>query len=87
MASDYSQPLNLGSERMISINDFVLLISKIANKSVSIKNIPGPQGVMGRNSHNKLINNVVGWAPLDNLEHGIEQTYKWIKGNLHDNIQ
>ena len=87
MASDYSQPLNLGSERMISINDFVLLISKIANKSVNIKNIPGPQGVMGRNSHNKLINNVVGWAPPDNLEHGIEQTYKWIKGNLHDNIQ
>lgn len=84
MASEYSQPLNLGSERMISINDFVLLISKIANKSVSIKNIPGPQGVMGRNSHNKLINNVVGWAPPDNLEHGIKITYNWIKGNLND---
>jgi nucleoside-diphosphate-sugar epimerase len=87
MASDYSQPLNLGSERMISINDFVLLISKIANKSVSIKNIPGPQGVMGRNSHNKLINNVVGWAPPDNLEHGIKITYNWIKGNLNDDTQ
>jgi nucleoside-diphosphate-sugar epimerase len=72
---------------MISINDFVLLISKIANKSVSIKNIPGPQGVMGRNSHNKLINNVVGWAPPDNLEHGIKITYNWIKGNLNDDTQ
>jgi GDP-D-mannose 3', 5'-epimerase len=87
MASEYSQPLNLGSERMISINDFVLLISKIANKSVSIKNIPGPQGVMGRNSHNKLINNVIGWAPPDNLEHGIKITYNWIKGNLNGDTQ
>jgi len=86
MASEYSQPLNLGSERMISINNLVWLISKIANKSVSIKNIPGPQGVMGRNSHNKLIKEVIGWAPPDNLEHGIEITYKWIKGNLNDNI-
>jgi GDP-D-mannose 3', 5'-epimerase len=87
MASEYSQPLNLGSERMISINDFVLLISKIANKSVGIKNIPGPQGVMGRNSHNKLINNVIGWAPPDNLEHGIKITYNWIKGNLNGDTQ
>ena len=87
MASEYSQPLNLGSERMISINDFVLLISKIANKSVGIKNIPGPQGVMGRNSHNKLIKEVIGWAPPDNLEHGIKITYNWIKGNLNGNTQ
>jgi len=87
MASEYDQPLNLGSERMISINDFVLLISKIANKSVGIKNIPGPQGVMGRNSHNKLIKEVIGWAPPDNLEHGIKITYNWIKGNLNGNTQ
>lgn len=87
MASNYQYPLNLGSERMISINNLVRLISKIDNKNTSIENIQGPQGVMGRNSHNKLIKAVVGWAPPDNLEHGIEQTYKWIKGNLHDNIQ
>jgi len=86
MNSHYDQPLNLGSERMISINSLVQLISKIANKSVSIKNIPGPQGVMGRNSHNKLIKKVIGWAPPDNLEYGIEITYNWIKGNLNDNL-
>jgi nucleoside-diphosphate-sugar epimerase len=86
MAGNYDQPLNLGSERMISINNLVQLISKIANKSVSIKNIPGPQGVMGRNSHNKLIKEVIGWAPPDNLEHGIEITYNWIKGNLNGNV-
>jgi nucleoside-diphosphate-sugar epimerase len=84
MAGDYGQPLNLGSERMISINDLVLLIGQIADKNVDIKNVPGPQGVMGRNSHNKLIKEVIGWAPPDNLEHGLTVTYKWIKGNLDD---
>jgi GDP-D-mannose 3', 5'-epimerase len=86
MQGNYSLPLNLGSERMISINDLVLLIANIANKNVTINNVSGPQGVMGRNSHNKLIKEVIGWAPPDNLEHGIELTYNWIKGNLNDNI-
>ncbi len=80
MSSDYAQPLNLGSERMISINNLVWLISKIAFKSLCIKNVPGPQGVMGRNSHNKLIKEVIGWTPPDNLEHGLTVTYNWIKG-------
>jgi nucleoside-diphosphate-sugar epimerase len=84
MAGDYDQPLNLGSERMISINDLVILISQIADKIIMIKNVPGPQGVMGRNSHNKLIKEVIGWSPPDNLEHGLTITYKWIKGNLDD---
>lgn len=87
MSSDYGLPLNLGSERMISINNLVWLINKIAGKNVSIKNVPGPRGVMGRNSHNKLIKEVIGWAPPDNLEHGIEVTYNWIKGNLDGNVQ
>lgn len=87
MSSDYTEPLNLGSERMISINNLVWLIGKIANKTICIKNVPGPQGVMGRNSHNKLIKEVIGWAPPDNLEHGIKTTYTWIKGNLDDNVQ
>ncbi len=87
MASDYGLPLNLGSERMISINNLVWLINKIAGKTVSIKNVPGPRGVMGRNSHNKLIKEVIDWAPPDNLEHGIEVTYNWIKGNLDGNVQ
>jgi nucleoside-diphosphate-sugar epimerase len=82
MASDYTQPLNLGSERMISINQLVFLIGKLAGKSVSIKNIDGPRGVMGRNSDNRLIRDVLGWAPTDNLEHGLTETYNWIKHQL-----
>jgi nucleoside-diphosphate-sugar epimerase len=81
-ASDWGHPLNLGSERMISINGLVTLISDLAKKSVTIKNIPGPQGVMGRNSHNRLIRETIGWAPQDNLEHGITETYQWIVQQL-----
>ena len=78
MESDCEFPINLGSERMISINDLALLIAQIANKDITIKNIPGPMGVMGRNSHNKLIKETIGWAPGDNLEYGLKKTYAWI---------
>jgi GDP-D-mannose 3', 5'-epimerase len=83
MASDYTLPLNLGSERMISINDLALLIAKIAGKDIRIKNIPGPQGVMGRNSHNKLIRETLGWSPDENLELGLEKTHNWIQQELN----
>jgi len=84
-ASDYAQPLNLGSERMISINGLVQLISQLAGKAVAIKNVPGPMGVMGRNSHNQLIRDQIGWAPADNLEHGLTETYKWISDLVNSN--
>lgn len=78
MSSDYDRPLNLGSERLISINDLVMLIANRARKNIEIKNIEGPVGVMGRTSHNKLIQEVVGWRPSEDLEKGIDITYKWI---------
>ncbi len=78
MSSKYELPLNLGSERMISINDLVLLIAKLVDKPVTIKNITGPLGVMGRNSHNTLIKEVIGWSPKNDLETGILNTYSWI---------
>lgn len=78
MSSDCDFPLNLGSERMISINDLAKLIASIAGKNIKIENVPGPMGVMGRNSHNKLIKETIGWSPAENLEYGIEQTYNWI---------
>lgn len=84
MKSNINQPINLGSERMISINDLVKLIAKIADKEIIINNIDGPRGVMGRNSHNKLIKELLNWSPDDNLEFGIEQTYSWIEGQLND---
>jgi hypothetical protein len=55
MSSSIDQPINLGSERMISINDLALLIARIANKKLFIRNVEGPVGVMGRTSHNALI--------------------------------
>ena len=85
-ASDCDIPLNLGSERMISINGLVGLISTIAKKPVKINNVPGPMGVMGRNSHNQLIRDTIGWAPQDNLESGLEQTYAWISDMIAHNI-
>jgi len=85
-ASDCDIPLNLGSERMISINGLVELISTIAKKPVKINNVPGPMGVMGRNSHNKLIQETIGWAPQDNLESGLEKTYAWISHMIANDI-
>jgi nucleoside-diphosphate-sugar epimerase len=85
-ASDCGFPLNLGSERMISINGLAQLVSTIAKKSVKIKNVPGPMGVMGRNSHNQLIRDTIGWAPQDNLEYGLEKTYAWIDNMVRNNI-
>jgi nucleoside-diphosphate-sugar epimerase len=67
---------------MISINNLALLVAQIAGKTIQINNIPGPMGVMGRNSHNKLIRETIGWAPADNLEYGIEKTYNWINEQL-----
>jgi nucleoside-diphosphate-sugar epimerase len=83
MASDIDQPVNLGSERMISINDLALLITSIAEKSLTIQNIEGPVGVMGRTSHNKLIEELLGWRPDENLEYGLKHTYNWIKGQVN----
>jgi nucleoside-diphosphate-sugar epimerase len=83
MASDCDFPLNLGSERMISINDLALLIASIAGKTIQIRNVPGPLGVMGRTSHNRLIKETIGWAPKDNLEHGLTETYAWISAMVN----
>ena len=84
MASDCEFPLNLGSERMISINDLALLIAQRARKTIAINNVPGPMGVMGRNSHNQLIHQTIGWRPDEDLESGIDKTYSWIVEQIHD---
>jgi GDP-D-mannose 3', 5'-epimerase len=85
MASDCEFPLNLGSERMISINHLVFLIAKLVNKNIAITNIDGPMGVRGRNSHNKLIKESIDWAPNENLEYGLIQTYNWIEHQIKSN--
>ena len=83
MESDCVEPLNLGSDEVISINDFAQMIIDISKKEVVIKNIDVPQlGVRGRNSDNTLIKEKLGWNPVQPLKVGIEKTYKWIKNQL-----
>ena len=79
MKSDFMGPVNIGSEEMISINNFVLMIADIAGKNLKIKNIEGPQGVRGRNSDNKLYLEKIGWVVSQPLRVGMEKTYKWIE--------
>jgi GDP-D-mannose 3',5'-epimerase len=78
MKSDFSGPVNIGSEEMISINNLALLVMQIAKKNLSIRNIQGPLGVRGRNSDNKLIFDKLGWKPTQPLKVGMEINYQWI---------
>lgn len=82
MASDYDKPLNLGSTRMISINNLVYLIADLVGKKVNIQNVPGPMGVMGRNSDNTLIRKTINWSPDEDLESGLKKTYAWINEQI-----
>jgi nucleoside-diphosphate-sugar epimerase len=71
--------MNLGSEEMIAINDLAKLIAKIANKDLSVNNIPGPEGVRGRNSDNTLLREMLDWEPTQTLEDGLRKLYPWIE--------
>jgi nucleoside-diphosphate-sugar epimerase len=80
MDSDtFSGPVNIGSEEMVTINRLAELAMEIAGKKLSIKHIPGPTGVRGRNSDNRLIGEKLGWAQSHPLRHGLEKTYWWIE--------
>jgi nucleoside-diphosphate-sugar epimerase len=76
--SDFSGPVNIGSDEMVSINSLAEMAMKIAGKKLSIKHISGPTGVRGRNSDNALIKEKLGWAPSWPLEKGMKITYDWI---------
>lgn len=79
MQSDFSGPVNIGSAEMISINNLAQMVINIARKKLTIRNISGPQGVRGRSSHNVLIREKLGWAPVQPLHVGMEQTYHWVR--------
>jgi nucleoside-diphosphate-sugar epimerase len=79
MDSNYIEPLNIGSEEMVTINQLVEYVAEIANKKIKIKHIPGPLGVMGRNSDNKLIREKINWEPNYPLKKGLEIIYKWVE--------
>src|SRR5204863_3996627 len=82
MESDFTGPVNVGSEEMIAINDLVKMVAEVAQKEIKIKNIPGPTGVRGRNSDNKLIREKLNWAPSQPLVDGITKTYNWINNQV-----
>ena len=78
MESDFIGPVNIGSEEMISINDYAKMIIDISGKNISVKNVDGPTGVAGRNSDNALIREKLGWEPSMTLRESTEITFKWI---------
>jgi len=82
MRSDVREPLNIGSEEMISMNDMAKMIMDFEGKKLSIKHIPGPEGVRGRNSDNNLIKQKLGWAPATSLSVGVKKLYHWLKEEL-----
>ncbi|MEZ5261388.1 MAG: NAD-dependent epimerase/dehydratase family protein [Acidimicrobiales bacterium] len=79
MRSPHRQPLNLGSDEMVSINELAAMIIAISGKrDISIRHVEGPQGVRGRNSDNTRLRTVLGWEPPTRLQAGLEPTYRWI---------
>lgn len=86
MRSDYREPLNVGQDRMISINELVDIVATLAKKTIGKRyDVTKPQGVRGRNSDNSRLRQVLGWEPSVTLEKGLEATYEWIAGELKRN--
>lgn len=85
MRSDVHEPLNIGSEEMISIQDLVVMIAQIEDKKIKIKPTDGPIGVNGRCSDNTMVKRKLGWEPQTDLFTGIQQLYRWIGDQVHKN--
>ncbi len=80
MESDHPEPLNIGSDRLVTIDELADIIIKISDKKISKKyNLNAPQGVRGRNSDNTKLRQVLGWEPQVSLEDGLRKTYRWIE--------
>lgn len=84
MRSDVTQPMNIGSDHMVSMNEMMMLIAKFENKDITIKHIPGPEGVRGRNSDNTLCKELLSWSPILTLEQGLKLTYDWISNEIKE---
>lgn len=80
MQSDFPGPLNLGSDRMVTINELARIVIEVSGKQgLSLQHVDGPQGVRGRNSDNTMLREVLEWEPTVSLEEGLEHTYRWIE--------
>jgi nucleoside-diphosphate-sugar epimerase len=84
MRSDHREPLNLGSDRLVTINELVDIVARIAGKTIRRRHdLTKPQGVRGRNSDNTRLRSVLGWEPQVSLEEGLSKTYGWISKRVH----
>jgi GDP-D-mannose 3',5'-epimerase len=84
MQSDYGEPVNLGTEELVSINELAKLVIEVSGKrGIRVRHVDGPQGVRGRNSDNTLLRKLLGWEPPTPLGDGIRSTYKWIEERVH----
>jgi nucleoside-diphosphate-sugar epimerase len=86
MQSDYPYPLNLGQDRLVTINQLADMVAKIAGIRIRKKHIPGPQGVRGRNSDNSRLRDVLQWEPAISLEEGLTHTYQWIEKQVEGQL-
>lgn len=84
MDSDFTGPVNIGSEEMISINDFAQMAINLSGKNLTIHNISGPTGVRGRNSDNTLLKQKLNWEPSLPLIEGMQKTFKWINQQVQN---
>jgi GDP-D-mannose 3',5'-epimerase len=82
MESDFTGPVNIGSEEMVTINQLAEMVMDVAGKELSIHHIKGPLGVRGRNSDNKLIYEKLGWRPNRPLREGLRKTYAWVANQV-----
>lgn len=80
--SDFTGPVNIGSDEMVTLNQLCLMVMQIAGKPLRIRHIPGPLGVRGRNSDNRLIGQKLGWTPSFKLHDGLVATYEWIEAQV-----
>lgn len=87
MGSEYAGPVNLGQDRMVTINQLVDMVAEIAGVRVRKRHVPGPQGVRGRNSDNSLLRKVLAWEPEVPLEEGLRRTYAWIEDQVRARLR
>ena len=85
MRSGFEGPVNIGSDEMVSINQLADSIMAIAGKQLEKRHVPGPLGVRGRNSDNRLIEEKLGWRPKQPLSAGLGVTYQWIESRVRSN--
>jgi nucleoside-diphosphate-sugar epimerase len=87
MRSDFHDPLNMGQDRMVTINELADMVAEVAGTRITKKHVPGPMGVRGRNSDNTMLRQVLGWEPEISLEQGLARTYEWIEQQVRNKMQ